>query len=178
VELVKTDDCCRNVEIKARVKDHAAVAVRARAVADSAPIERVQEDTFFRYPEGRLKLRKYSDNKGELIFYARADATSPRESRYRVLPTSSPDVLICAFSEQYGILGRVQTRRTVFLSVNARIHLDEVDGLGTFVEIEAVLGKDEPVEQGIATVNRLMEKLGIRKEDLVGKAYIDLLGES
>ena len=56
-----------------------------------------------------------------------------------------------------------------------RIHLDEVEGLGTFMELEVVLSKDQTSEYGAAIAGDLMTKLGIQTEDLISGAYIDLL---
>ena len=166
----------RNVEIKARIEDISTVAARALAIADRGPIEIFQEDIYFDYPEGRLKLRRLSGEEGELIFYTRADTATARESRYRILLTPDPDGVIKTMSARYGVIGHVRKKRTLFLVGNARIHLDEVEHLGLFVEIEVVLSEDETVEQGSATVSLMMKHLGIRKKDLVGESYIDLLG--
>ena len=166
-----------NVEIKARTEDPSGVAARAGAIADRGPAVFYQDDTYFDCPEGRLKVRLSSDSEGELIFYARADTKAAKESRYRIVPTSDPYGMINTMSERYGVLGQVRKKRTLFLVGNARIHLDEVEGLGScFVEIEVVLSEDETVEQGIASVALLMKRLGIRKKDLVGESYLDLLG--
>ena len=167
----------RNVEIKARIEDLSAVAARAYLIADQEPVEILQEDIYFNCSEGRLKLRRFSSSEGELIFYERADTAAAKESRYRILPTSDPDGVIKAMIDRYGYLGNVRKTRTVYFVDNARIHLDDVDGLGSYVEIEVVLGEGETVEQGTATVAGLMERLGIREKDLVGESYIDLLSQ-
>lgn len=166
-----------NVEIKARTEDPSGVAARAGAIADRGPAVFYQDDTYFDCPEGRLKVRLLSGSEGELIFYARADTKAAKESRYRIVPTSDPYGMINTMLERYGVLGQVRKKRTLFLVDNARIHLDDVEGLGYFVEIEVVLREDETVEQGTATVALLMEHLGIRKKDLVGESYLDLLSK-
>jgi len=166
----------RNVEIKARTEDPSGVAARAGAIADRGPVVFYQDDTYFDCPEGRLKVRLLSGSEGELIFYARADTKAVKESRYRIVPTSDPYGMINTMVERYGVLGQVRKKRTLFLFDNARIHLDEVEGLGNFVEIEVVLSDDETVEQGSATVALLMERLGIRKKDLIKISYLDMLG--
>jgi len=167
----------RNVEIKARTEDPSGMAARAGAIADRGPVVFYQDDTYFDCPDGRLKLRIESGSVGELIFYARADAKAAKESRYRIMPTSDPYGMINSMLERYGVLGQVRKKRTLFLVGNARIHLDDVEGLGPFfVEIEVVLSEDETVEQGSATVALLMDRLGIRKKDLVRESYIDMLG--
>ena len=80
----------RNVEIKARVADMAALAARAAAIADSGPVGIAQDDTFFRCRNdqdgGRLKLRVHADGHGELIAYRRADDGGPKMSTYLLSP--------------------------------------------------------------------------------------------
>jgi predicted adenylyl cyclase CyaB len=58
---------------------------------------------------------------------------------------------------------------------NARIHVDDVEGLGCFLEIEVVLNQGQTTEEGVAVAEAIMQKLGIDPADLVGEAYIDLL---
>src|SRR5437879_8302721 len=78
----------RNIEIKAHVESIEALAPRAAAIADEGPIEIIQDDTFFRCDSGRLKLRAFSRQEGELIFYRRANQRGPKESFYLRSPTS------------------------------------------------------------------------------------------
>jgi hypothetical protein len=87
------------------------------------------------------------------------------------LPDRVRDVLATA----YGIIGVVRKRRTVRMVDRTRVHLDEVEGLGTFVELEVVLGDGEPAESGVVEARRLMAALGIQEDQLVSRAYIDLL---
>jgi len=68
--------------------------------------------------------------------------------------------------------------RHLFLVGQTRIHLDEVAGLGNFLELEVVLQEGQRAEDGMAIANELMEKLGVKKKDLVGKAYIDLISQN
>jgi predicted adenylyl cyclase CyaB len=165
----------RNVEIKARIADRAAVEQRVRALADSGPTVIRQEDTFFRATSGRLKLRVLDSTQGQLIHYRRADAGGPRESDYAIVPVERPDALRAVLADALGVTGTVRKTRTLYMAGRTRIHLDEVDGLGSFVEIEVVLGDGEPVADGEAEALRLTEALGIRQEDLVPVAYVDLL---
>jgi predicted adenylyl cyclase CyaB len=170
----------RNVEIKARVDSIEPFYSKAAALADEGPTEIIQDDTFFHCSSGRLKLRMFSADEGELIFYRRADQGGPKESFYVVSPTASPETLREALSLAYGRAGRVFKRRTLFLAGRTRIHLDRVEGLGDFLELEVVLDEGEAAETGKAEAGNLMEKLGIRQEQLVGGAYVDLpaAGES
>jgi predicted adenylyl cyclase CyaB len=165
----------RNVEVKARASDFAVQRRRAVELAGGPPEVLHQEDTFFRSRRGRLKLRRFSDNAGELIHYEREDAEGPSESRYMIVPTSEPVVLRCALSKALGTLGTVVKRRELFLVEGTRIHLDEVEGLGEFLELEAVLGPGESRKSGEERVRKLSAALCIDDSDLIDSAYIDLL---
>jgi predicted adenylyl cyclase CyaB len=164
----------RNVEIKAHIESIASIFPKAAALADKGPIGILQDDTFFSCPNGRLKLRAFSSEKAELIFYRRTDKSGPKESLYVVSPTSSPDTLREALSLAYGQAGRVRKNRTLFLAGRTRIHLDRVEGLGEFLELEVVLTDDESVETGEAIAWDLMEKLGICQNQLIEGAYVDM----
>lgn len=165
----------RNVEIKARVDALGPIRERAMALADGGPTELSQDDTFFLCESGRLKLRAFSEDKGELIFYRRADRQGPKESSYTLSPTSSPDTLREALARAYGEAGRVRKRRTLYLIGRTRVHLDDVEGLGTFVELEVVLDDGEAAEAGVREAEALMDRLGVDRSTLVEGAYVDLL---
>lgn len=165
----------RNVEIKAIATDLPALTARAAALADHGPIEIHQDDTFFRCDGGRLKLRALSDSEGELIFYRRPDRPGPKESFYVVSPTKDPEGLRRSLALAYGETGRVVKDRLVFMVGRTRIHLDRVRNLGDFVELEVVLGDDEPIENGVEEARKLMALLGVDAKRLIEGAYVDLL---
>lgn len=166
----------RNVEIKARVEDREWLEQAAAALADRGPEALFQDDTFFHCPDGRLKLRDFGDGTGELIFYQRADASGPKTSFYRIAPTSDPAALRDTLGLALGERGRVVKHRTLYLAGRTRIHLDRVESLGEFMELEVVLADDEDEAAGLAEARRLMEQLGIGADQLIEGAYLDLLG--
>ncbi|HEY3077951.1 MAG TPA: class IV adenylate cyclase [Burkholderiales bacterium] len=166
----------RNIEIKARVENLARLATRVAAIADDGPTVILQDDTFFRCDSGRLKLRSFPDGTGELIFYRRANQQGPKESFYLRSPTSAPDKLRESLALAYGAVGRVRKHRTLFLIGRTRIHLDQVEGLGHFLELEVVLGDGERSENGVLEAQRLMATLGIDPSQLIERAYVDLIG--
>ena len=165
----------RNVEIKARIESVETLKPIAAGIADDAQVKIFQDDTFFRCPSGRLKLRTFSDDSGELIYYRRADERGPKESFYLVSQTAMPAILRESLSLAYGETGRVRKHRTLFLIGRTRIHLDIVENLGHFLELEVVLASDESVEQGVAEANRLMKLLGVQPSQLIEGSYVDLL---
>jgi adenylate cyclase len=167
----------RNIEIKARIASIEALLPKAAAIADHGPSEILQDDTFFVCEGGRLKLRAFSDAQGELIFYRRPDRRGPKESFYVISPTASPDTLREVLTQAYGQAGRVLKRRTLFLAGRTRIHLDEVAGLGAFLELEVVLRENEPAEAGVLEARELIARLGVDPSQLVEGAYVDLLAD-
>lgn len=168
----------RNVEIKARLdgpRALAELAARARALGVEGPREIVQDDTFFRCDNGRLKLRVFADGAGELIFYRRADAAGPKESFYVLAPVADGAALRDALTLAYGQAGRVRKRRELWLAGRTRVHLDDVEGLGAFLELEVVLRDGETTAAGEAEARALLAVLGIAPAQLVEGAYVDLL---
>jgi adenylate cyclase class IV len=167
----------RNVEIKARISSVEALLPAASALASEGPQEIEQDDTFFPCPSGRLKLRDFLDGSGELIFYRRADRSGPKESFYLRSATSTPGILRDSLSLAYGQAGRVIKHRTLYVVGRTRIHLDRVQGLGHFLELEVVLGENEPSESGVVEAHDLMSRLGIHPHQLVEGAYVDMFIE-
>ena len=168
----------RNVEIKARLSDPAHTRARAAGLSETEPVWIEQRDTFFCVERGRLKLREFGDGSGELIWYERPDRAGPGESRYTVVPTRHPVRLATALRRSLGLRGVVKKRREFFRVGPTRIHLDQVEGLGSFLELEVVLDPEDESARGDAIARDLMRELGIRAEDLVDVAYIDLLEAS
>jgi len=167
----------RNVEIKARVPDAAALRERIRAAGAVGPSRIDQEDVFFAVPAGRLKLRILRPDRGELIAYHRPDRTGPAGSLYHLVRTDRPDALLEVLSAVLSVSGRVRKHREVYLLDRTRIHLDRVEGLGTFVELEVVLADGERDADGAAHAEALSRRLGIRPSDRIALAYVDLLRE-
>ena len=165
----------RNVEIKARIASVDALTATVAGLADKGPIEIDQDDTFFACAQGRLKLRARSATDGELIFDRRANQAGPKESFFVKAPTPSPDTLRETMALAYGTAGRVRKHRTLYLVGRTRVHLDRVEQLGEFLELEVVLKDGEDAAAGVAEAHRLMDALGIATSQLVEGAYVDLL---
>lgn len=165
----------RNIEIKARIDSVQQLLPRAEALAGQGPVEILQDDTFFTCANGRLKLRAFSPERGELIYYQRADQQGPKESFYVLSPTASPDTLRDALTLAWGQAGRVRKRRLLLLVGRTRVHLDQVEGLGDFLELEVVLRDDESAETGEREAQALMAQLGVEPSQLLSTAYVDLL---
>jgi len=128
-----------NIEIKARIRNFADITARAEKLSDT-PVEIIpQEDTFFNTPQGRLKLRVLTTDRGQLIYYTRPDQEGPKRSDYHIAHTSDPENLKRVLELAYGIRGVVKKTRYLYLAGQTRIHLDDVHGLGHFMELEVVM---------------------------------------
>jgi predicted adenylyl cyclase CyaB len=168
----------RNIEIKARIGRIEDMLPLVARLADQGPTSIVQDDTFFTCRSGRLKLRVFPDGSGELIFYQRPDRTGPKTSFYVISPTADPESLRQALTLAYGQAGRVRKHRTLLRIGRTRVHLDRVEGLGDFLELEVVLAEGEPAETGEAIARELLPRLGIPPEACLEGAYVDLLARA
>ena len=164
-----------NIEIKARVKNLGELKAVAEVIA-TEPLQILQqEDVFFRVPNGRLKLRSFGDGMGELIQYERPDTLHSKKSDYQLFPTANPEELRQMLARALGEVVTVKKRREVYLVGQTRIHLDQVEGLGEFLELEVVLAEGQDDDDGREIARQLMDLLGVKKDALVSCAYADLL---
>ena len=168
----------RNIEIKARDRDPARTLELALGSGAADQGEISQRDTYFDGARGRLKLREQNPGEDELIEYRRADEATARTSSYRRVPVGAAAELREALDAALGTLVVVTKRRRLLLQDNIRIHLDEVEGLGSFIELEAVAAPESDLAAERAQVAELRERLDIRDDALVGESYSDLLLDS
>lgn len=164
-----------NIEIKARVRNFSDLKSKAAGLSDS-PVEVIpQEDIFFNVPQGRLKLRLLAPDRGQLIYYQRPDQGGPKRSDYHIAETSDPESLKHVLGLAYGIRGVVKKTRYLYLAGQTRIHVDDVEGLGQFMELEVVLRDGQGDAEGQAIAEGLMASLGVERADLLEVAYMDLI---
>jgi predicted adenylyl cyclase CyaB len=166
----------RNIEIKARLRDRARVeAELARIGAENAGVE-TQHDTFYGCPSGRLKLRDSSRDGAMLIHYVRSDDAAPRRSEYRLAPVADPESLRQVLDLALGGAGEVRKERHLYWVDNVRVHLDRVENLGEFLELEAIVDGDHPEDACARGCEELLVAFGIEPMDRIAVAYVDLLG--
>lgn len=134
-----------------------------------------QTDTFFPVPCGRLKLREIEGKQAVLIWYDRPDGVEARVSKYLLAPIHEPALVKTALASGLGVRGEVRKVREIFLWHNVRIHLDEVSGLGAFIEFEAVLSPEDDERTAHDRLDHLCQLLNIRRKDHLATSYADLL---
>jgi homotetrameric cytidine deaminase len=165
----------RNVELKARdpAPERTLRAALAHGARDAGVLE--QADTYFAAREGRLKLREEVGRGAQLIAYQRPGAAVARTSAYRLTDVPDAAALRAALDETIGTVVVVRKRRHVLLWEQVRIHLDDVEGLGGFVELEAVAPADSDLAVEHARVAEVRAALGIADERVVAEGYAALL---
>ena len=163
-----------NIEIKAHARNFEEIKSRAQKLSD-VPVQVIsQEDTFFNTARGRLKLRVLADH-AQLIYYTRPDQEGPKRSDYHITRSTDPENLKRVLELAYGIRGVVKKTRYLYLVGQTRLHLDDVEGLGQFMELEVVMAEGQSDAEGQAIAEGLMSVLGVESGDLIDGAYMDLL---
>lgn len=164
-----------NIELKARVEDPAALREMALALNPHEVFVLEQVDTFFHCQNGRLKLRQFADGSAELIAYERSTVQGARQSTYSRTPTADGEGLLQALTTSLGVKTVVRKRREVMLVGQSRIHLDRVESLGDFMEIEVVLKPDQSASEGQVILEDLKQKLGVHADHCIAGAYADFI---
>jgi adenylate cyclase, class 2 len=165
----------RNIELKARIADWDKAHEVAAAVATKRLGKQHQIDTYFHCRHGRLKLRQIDGLRAELICYARPDEEGPKPSDFQVAPIAHPETLKAALTAALGVRAIVEKRRDIFLHHQVRIHLDDVTGLGHFIEFEAVLGPSLDEAAGRVLIDTLTRQFGISPADLLTNSYGEMV---
>lgn len=132
-----------------------------------------QVDTYFNVPEGRLKLRE-GKIENNLIHYRRSNQDGPKKSEVVLYPAGKDPGLKEILSTILGVLVVVDKERDIFFIGNVKFHIDEVIGLGNFMEIEAI-GEEGQEEILDAQCKQYMNELDILESDLISVSYSDLL---
>jgi predicted adenylyl cyclase CyaB len=163
-----------NVEIKARCSDP--VFIRQWLLEDNAKFIGTDEqtDTYFNVTSGRLKLRE-GMIENNLIYYNRNNQAGPKSSQFHLVKVFNPVELKEVLARSCGIKTIVKKKREIYYIENVKFHIDIVEGLGSFTEIEAgnILA-DKTESELLAQCNFYMKEFGIKEEDLIAESYSDM----
>lgn len=164
----------KNIEIKATCPDLEAARNVVRRLDAHYEATYHQVDTYFQVHHGRLKLRQFDAHPAQLIYYERPDVANPKASEYEIY-TVRDTKLKLMLSTALGIWKTVDKIREVYWAENVRIHLDQVQGLGEFLELEGVVSEKHSVADTEDKVKQLMDALNISQTALITGSYSDLL---
>jgi len=164
----------RNLEAKFRLPDLAEAQARAEAIGFTMRAMIKQRDTFFAVRNGKLKLREES-GRASLIHYRRAREAGLDLSSYEIAEAPNPDVIRAMLADALGIVAEVRKRRTLLMRRNVRLHLDRVEGLGEFGEIEAVLAGGDIAAAFRGEIGEILAALAVRADDLIEESYFEMM---
>ncbi|HEX6182061.1 MAG TPA: class IV adenylate cyclase [Chitinophagaceae bacterium] len=166
-----------NIEIKARTTRAAEIRKYLQENGAAFIGTDHQADTYFNVTNGRLKLRE-GKIENNLIFYSRAETGGTKQSNVEMMQVADPPVLRNILAKAMGVLAVVNKRREIYYIDNVKFHLDTLEGLGEFVEIEACDRFEHiPVERLKEQCEEYMKLFGVKEEDLVKKSYSDMVME-
>ncbi|XP_058444395.1 uncharacterized protein LOC131426018 [Malaya genurostris] len=178
MSAVEASVASRNIEIKATIQDEESfrrmVKIAEQLTGSSGEVIK-QHDVFFNAQKGRLKLRYLETKKSELIQYFRPDVGGPKLSTFHKIDLDEPKLMETILAESVGVKGEVRKQRHLFLHKQTRIHLDDVEGLGYFLEFEVCLNPEQTVDDGTEMANEMMKLFEIDEKDLIEGAYMDKL---
>jgi adenylate cyclase, class 2 len=164
----------RNLELKAYCADLAAAAHIAEKLGARQQWAKTQIDTYFSVPQGRLKLRQMEGESSQLIAYVRPQTSDAKVSDYRIFYADKAGDLLSVLSRVLKADVRIVKKRMLYLWKKVRIHLDSVDGLGDFIEFEAVLDSDYHKPEAQDDIDFLKNLFKIAADDLYKSGYYEL----
>jgi predicted adenylyl cyclase CyaB len=165
----------RNLEIKAYARD---LSKKRQIIRDLSAIheeDQIQEDIFFFVPKGKLKLRILGKNLGKLIYYEKHGSSEYQNTQYILVLTEEPETLKALLQSVLKHQGIVRKKRIIYKMGDTRIHFDQVEGLGDFIEIECPVRPSQVENEAEIIMKDLMNRLKISKKDMLDKSYIDLI---
>ncbi len=189
-----------NIEIKARASEEEQNKIIGILKQNNAKYlgADVQTDTYFKVDkneqktgnfltnsssgksqiEGRFKLRR-GDIENYLIYYEREDKKEAKLSNVILFDNQGRiSELEKILKKTYEILIQVEKKRNIYFIENVKFHIDNVSGLGRFIEIEAI-SQDKliPIEKLQKQCNYYIELLGIENKNLIKNSYSDMIME-
>lgn len=165
----------KNFEFKAKVNEIESFEQKLRSLNPVFQGLDHQVDTYFNSKTGRLKLRE-GNIENSLINYDRENVHGAKESHIILYQHAPSKALKEILTKQLGIKVIVDKKRKIYFIDNVKFHLDVVENLGTFIEVEAIDTKDEfTIEQLKNQCDYYFGFFGLKQEDLINQSYSDLI---
>lgn len=163
----------QNVEHKCELRDAALARLAlTRLGATRVGVTR-QHDTYFRVPDGRLKKRESHGEPTEYVFYHRPDRVKPKLSHFTIYTES--EALSRFGTRPLPVWVTVDKAREIWVYKNAQMHLDEVDGLGSFFEVQALVSPAMHVGRCHELIREVLAALGPSVSESIATSYADMI---
>ena len=134
-----------------------------------------QTDTYFRVDNGRLKIRQIENGPSQLIQYFRNNTEGAKQCNYALVTLRDVNKISRMLKRVHGILVTVTKKRKIWIWRKVRIHLDEVENLGNYIEFEAMLSDEDIEDEAENKIGFLMRRLKVGEDAMIGESYSDLL---
>jgi predicted adenylyl cyclase CyaB len=161
------------IEFKARCVDHARIREILKSKNARFVGEDRQVDTYFRVPQGRLKLRE-GEIENSLVFYSRPNQAGPKQSDVTMSAVPAGSDIKVVLAKALGVKVAVDKRREIYFVENVKVHIDRVEGLGEFVEVEAI-GCQSELSNLREQCQAFLREFGISEDDLMEESYSDMM---
>ncbi len=161
-----------NLELKAKVKSINDIKLLLNDIGATFSCKMVQVDTYFNVRNGRLKLREIDEKESQLIYYERNESTTEMWSNYLIVKVEEATRLKEVMAASNGIRAVVKKLRELYTYENCRIHIDEVEGLGSFIELEVIHNDSGTKTKEL--YNMMKEKLSVEIEEIINTSYSDI----
>ena len=162
----------KNYEIKCKITDIAKFRKIIRNESSYLYSKETQTDIYYKVKKGRLKLRIINNESASLIYYERSDKAKIRTSNYIISRTNDFKQLDDILRSQFNQLTVVSKVRDIFIKDNIRIHLDRVNELGDFLEIEIIY---KELSSAKKQMENLIKILNLNKSEFIKHSYSDML---
>jgi len=160
-----------NLELKIRVISHQSIKKILEQIGAEYKGMLKQKDVYYSVPNGLLKLR-IENGSESLILHNRNENNKNRWSDFEFIKFAN-DNGEKFFSKLFDVEVIVKKKRELFYYDDTRIHLDKVNNLGNFLELETLVinGKTDAIKRFVKIIHIL--KLDESKQ--IRKSYRDLL---
>lgn len=165
----------RNIEIKAKVSSINSLRQKIELLCGDQSERLEQEDIYFDVEGRRKKLRIFTRNYGELIEYSRENKLGPKLSEYTISKINDPKEIFEKLCKLHRVKKIIKKTRYVYMFNRTRIHLDTVEGLGGFIELEVVLSDMENENDGVTEAKKILRLLNLEDAEFIKGSYDDLL---
>ena len=167
-----------NIEIKAKCTDPGFIRQYLFIHKASFLGTDQQTDTYFNVTNGRLKLRE-GNIENNLIYYNRSDQPGPKKSDFQLIKINLSAELKEVLTKSCGIKLIVKKKRDIYYIENVKFHIDELEGSGSFIEIEAGnMLADKTESELLEQCNFYLKEFGIKESDLIAESYSDMLAKT
>ena len=166
----------KNLELKVELEDFSDILQNIASLGVKEAGILYQVDKYFLIGKKRLKLRNMN-GEFQLIYYSRPNTQESKLSQYYVFGFTNKQGVVIEkiLNVFFAVKAVVSKKRTLYLYKHTRIHLDKVENLGNFLELETVFNRKDPQYDFYHEHNAVIDTLGLPRYKKIKSSYSDLI---